>query len=440
MKKSFFICLVVLSAFNILAENTGKNTKELDIDECYSIAERRNPDYIKAKYELKASGAELQKAAGSFGPALSLSGGYQPLYRASLISIPAGVFGPDEVSFPMGSQTYYTVRLSVTQPIFTFGKNFYGLKMAETGYKVAKIKFKKAKERLKLDVISAFYGALIAREMYEITKESLRRTKEMLDITEEKYRIGEASKLDLLMAEVELANTGPKLKEASDRKDISVDGLKMTLGMPLEEKIEIKGSPEYRKFRFTYKEVKRKFEKNSDDMRMAKAAADIGTYKKGLALSMLLPNIAVSGNLNYVSYEEELSADSSAWDNSWDVTVGLQWKFFDSFKTAADIKKASAEEEIQRINLQQAKSGLEIKLKELYSAIEKNTEIIEAAEKNINKAEESYKIAKQSYSEGLISRTDLTGAELGLMQAKIQRLNALYNYTTKLQEIKNFIR
>ncbi|MBP7792447.1 MAG: TolC family protein [Candidatus Goldbacteria bacterium] len=438
MKRSIFVFLtIIIFIFNLYADEKTGDVLELDFDACYELAEKQNPDYIKAKYKLVEAEADFQKAVGSFGPTLSLMTGYQPIYKATMVEIPAGVLGPTALSFPMGSQTYYSMRLSVTQPVFTFGKLFFGYRMATSGYRIAKIQFKKAEEKLKLDTISSFYGALIASELYKITDEAAKRTEEMLEITRKKYKIGEASKLDLLMAEVELANTKPKIIDAKNNLNMAIDGLKMTLGLDLKQEITLKGTPNLEKYDISYEDAKKMIGKYNDDYEMMKSVADL--YNSNFAWSMLLPDVALSGNLNYLSYEKDFSTSASNWNKSWDVTIGLRWSFFNSYRVIADVKKAIAEDKVQHINLEQTRNGLEVKLKSLYATLDANKQIIEAADKTIKQAEEGYKMAKESYKEGIIKRDDLVGAELVLMQAKMQYLNALYKYTTNLQELKNFI-
>jgi len=440
---------IMLLSINIFSEETKQNItqtaadeskKVLSFKECYLLALKNNREYKMAKLDREISEAQLAKAVASFGPVVSLTGGYEPFYKVAYIEIPAGVMGPTPVSFPMGMQNYYVLRLSLTQPVFTFGKTFFGYKMTEEGYNIAKINFKKAKEKLDLDIISAFYGALISQQLYKITEESLKRTEEFLKITQEKYKNGQASNFEVLRAKVELANTKPKLKSAENQYKMAVENLKNAVGLNIDDEIELSGDINYEKIDLVYEDVKKSFMENNDEKQIAKNLESLGNYKKALSFSMLLPSIAISANLNNYSTQEAFHRESKYWQNSWDVTIGLQWTIFDSFKNLATIKEASADAEKQKLNRENMENMLKIQLDSLFMQINESKEIIEAADETIKQAEEGYKIAKTNYVNGLIQSIDLMDAEIMLAQAKVNYLNAMYNYTTKLQTLRNFIK
>jgi outer membrane protein TolC len=168
-KNQILIFAFILLFFNIVFSDENKSSpKELTFDDCYKIAYENNRDFKIAKLDKQIAEAQLQKAAAGFGPSVSLVGSYQPIYKSMIIEIPAGVFGPTPISFPMGVQNYYLAIISLTQPLFTFGKVTFGFLLAKENYEIALINYKKAEEKLKLDVISGFYGALIAQEMSKV--------------------------------------------------------------------------------------------------------------------------------------------------------------------------------------------------------------------------------------------------------------------------------
>lgn len=425
---------------NITQTAADKSRKVLSFQDCYLLALKNNVEFKMAKLDKEIAEANLSKVVASFGPVVSLTGGYQPFYKAANIEIPAGVFGPNPVSFPMGTQNYYVLRLSLTQPVFTFGKTFFGYKIAEQGYNIANINFKKAKEKLDLDIISAFYGALISQQLYKITEESLKRTEEFLKITQKKYKNGQASNFEVLRAKVELANAKPKLKSAETQYKMAIENLKNSVGLNLDDEIELTGDINYEKVNLVYEDVKKSFMENNDEKQIAKNLESISNYKKALSFSMLLPSIAISANLNNYSTHEAFHKEKEYWQNSWDVTIGLQWTIFDSFKNLAAIKEASADAEKQKLNRKNMENILKIQLDSLFMQINESREIIEAADETIKQAEEGYKIAKTNYVNGLIQSIDLMDAEIMLAQAKMNYLNAMYNYTTKLQTLRNFIK
>ena len=446
---------VSMSAIAI-AQPSVEVATNLTFEDCYKIAADKNRDFKIANLDKSISEAELSKAVASFGPSITLSGSYEPenvqaplvipygspeygifsgLYQSAGITLTAGA----PLSLSLYPSYYYMSRVTLTQPLFTFGKTYYGFKMADEAYKIAQINFKKANDKLNLDVINAFYGALIAQEMANTLEETMKANEEYLRITKTKYENGQASNFDVLQAQVQYANSIPDYQRAADGAKLSLESLKNTLGVPLEEQIQLSGTPEYKKLQFTYDELKKKFEENNSDKQITEHAANLAGYQKNLQEAMFLPNIALTANYNYTSSDPAFHHEAWDWQSSWDVSIGMQWSLFDSFKNVASMKEASANDEKAKLNRENADNMLTIELDSLYTSLTQNGQIIEAADDLIKTAEEGYRIAKESYKNGLIQSVDLLNAETQMLRAKMNYLNALFNYITTAQKLKDFV-
>ncbi|HRU39269.1 MAG TPA: TolC family protein, partial [Candidatus Goldiibacteriota bacterium] len=319
------------------------------------------------------------------------------------------------------------------------GKTMLGFIISKENYRIAEINFKKAGEKLKLDVISAFYGALISKEMEKAMEETLKANEEYLRITKIKYRNGQASNFDVLQAQVQYSNTVPEAQKASDGAKLAMQMLKNTIGVPLDQELELSGTTEYRKFEMTFAEVKKKFMEKNDDREIVESRVKMARAARNLSYAMLLPNIALSLNATYLNGNRDFSMDRENWQTSWDGTVGFQWTFYDGFKNIAAIKEGMANYEKAELSKETAENMLQIQLEQLYTSLEQSSKVIEAADEVIKQANEGYRIAKESYKNGLIQSVDLLNAETALLRAKMNYLNAMLNYTTTAEKLKNFI-
>ncbi len=432
MKKTMLALVFGFAAFTAGAET-------IDFEKYIEITSRGNRDYMIAKEELNIAAADMRIAAGRFAPVLTLQGGMSPLVKPSVVEVPAGILGPSAMSLPLSSQPAWSSRVSLSQPLITFGKLEWGFMVQQEAYEIARINFKRAEEKLKLDAIAAFYGALIAKELKAINEEALKRTEENLKITKKKYESGEVPKLDFLRAQVEASNMAPEAVRAASQYTLALKNFKSAAGLPLEKDIEPSGEAKYAKFELSYDEAKAAFEKKSDEMQITKKVTDLQNKRLLLAGAMALPSIGLDMGVNYYTFESDFRADREIWRTSWDVSIGFSWAFFDGFRNINEIAKAAASVEMQKLNEEKTSDMLSMQFEKLYSTLEENRGIIEAADMTIKTAEEGYKTAKESYMNGLARPIDLLDAELNLMKSRINYLNALYSYTVAVQELKNFI-
>lgn len=419
-----FFVLLFTAAFStgVYAQDTA--VLKLSFDDFAALCAENNREFKMAKLDKEIAEAQLGQAAASFGPTISLEGGYQAVYN----------YLP-----PSPSRPWYAAQVSLQQPVFTFGKTLLGFKMSEEAYKLSVIGFKKAKEKLDLDVISAYYGALITKELMNAGKQSLKSNEEYFKITQAKYKSGQASNFEVLQAQVQYANSRPDARKAEDNYMLSMQMLKNTAGIPLDNEVELTGEPDYKKLEMTSDEIKKKFRDKSDDREAIEAVTRIAEYKKYLMGAMFLPNVAVSANYNYSSMDSAFHTEKNYWYGMWDVMVGVQWTFFNGFKNVYAFKEVAAAEAKQQLVKDNTVNLLEIQLDQLYMGMQESAEVIEAAGDLIKQAEEGFRIASESYKNGLIQSVDLMNAEIGLLKAKTNYYNALNNYLTSMQKLKNFI-
>jgi outer membrane protein TolC len=301
------------------------------------------------------------------------------------------------------------------------------------------VNFKKANDQLTLDVMNGFYGALISQEIADVLNETMKANEEYLRITKTKYENGQASNFDVMQAQVQYSNSIPDYQRATDGAKISLEALKNTLGIPLEQQIVLSGKPEYKKLEYSYDDLKKKFLENNSDMKLTQYAKELAGYRKNMQESMFLPNIALTADYNYTSSDPAFHREAWDWQSSWDVSIGMQWSVFDSFKNVAAMKEANADNEKAQLNKENVDNMLAIELDSLFTSLEQDRKVIEAADDLIKTAEEGYRIAKESYKNGLIQSVDLLNSETQLLHAKTNYLSALFNYITTAQKLRDFV-
>ncbi|MEK6797119.1 MAG: TolC family protein [Spirochaetota bacterium] len=418
-----------LVLFAIAAVALTAETRTLSFDDCYRVALTNNDDHRIARLDVEIAEAQFQKATADFGPTVTASGGYLASTRGALVTIP--MMG----SFEMSTRQPYTAQMSVNQPLFTFGRLSLELKIQEEQLRIAKVKLKKAGEKLKADTISAFYGALVSQESHRIQEESLKRAKEMLAVNQRKFAGGEASSYDVLRSRIEVDSTAPNVKSMKNAYEMSLKRLKAFIGMELSAPIALAGELSFRKIEIDYPEVEKRFRISNDDREIQERLSTISECRRWKAVSQLFPTISISANNVYSLSNYNFRWEN--WQNSWDISIGFQWTLYNNFKNVSDIKQASADAEKQRITQQSIEKQFRLQLESIYLSLDEYKDIIEAADRTVKQAEEGYRIARENFVNGLAKNIDLRDAEVALMRSKLNYLNALYNYIVKAEEFRN---
>ena len=91
------------------------------------------------------------------------------------VQIPAGFFGPEEQSFRANFVRQNVLRFDVTQPIYTGGRIQYGLAASQSQATSAQYQLDRARQSLTLELVQAYYGALLQQQGIAVAEEGLRR-------------------------------------------------------------------------------------------------------------------------------------------------------------------------------------------------------------------------------------------------------------------------
>ena len=117
------------------------------------------------------------------------------------------------------------------------------MKQIEFDYENAGIRYA---QRLNTErsITNQFYSVYMAQNNLAISKEELENTSQSFEIIRNKVEADLAAREELYQAELNLANAQSAVEERTVALENAKDQLKQTLGMPLNEDIEVKGEIE----------------------------------------------------------------------------------------------------------------------------------------------------------------------------------------------------
>ena len=124
---------------------------------------------------MRESDSRVSEARTSFLPTADASYLFTPAQQAAALRIPAGIFGDDEQLFRANFIRENVLRFDVTQPIYTGGRLQYGLAATESQAASTQHQFERARQALTLEVVQAYYGALLQQQGIAVAEEGLRR-------------------------------------------------------------------------------------------------------------------------------------------------------------------------------------------------------------------------------------------------------------------------
>ncbi len=259
------------------------------------------------------------------------------------------------------------------------------LLQAQAGLDLARQNYLMGLDSLALDVRSDFYNVLRLQNLLDIAQEGLESAERHEDIAGKKLEVGTATRLDVIRATRSVLDSQAGVSQARHSLELTQMRFRQTLGLPLDAPVLPK------------------------DMDMTVEPADIDLADD---LAFALENRDEVKQLQAAVEVARKNVELS--DNDYTPVLTLE---------QAKINLAKSE-----LQLRQVKELLALEIRQSYSALRDAEERIPVLQKGVEEAEEMIRLSELSYEADMITSTDLEDARIGLLAARNDYVNAVYDH------------
>ena len=411
-----------------------KEKLTLTLEKSISLALSQNPYYLASQERVDAAQAKLREAAAQFFPSLNSSGQYNLDEKVMVLDFPSFFPGQRPQRVAIDFTRNYQFSLSFTLPLFTGGRLTSGYNQAKYNLLSSQERVRQTSQETVFNVKKGFYTYLVAKELVNVSQEALDLAERLLQNVKNMYEVGMASRLDLLRAEVRVANLKPPVIQARNNVAIAELSLKTLLGLELVQPVEIVGELTYEPYEVNLEESLAKALANRPELSQVNFQKKMAAEIEKMARAQGLPTLAVSGNYNY--WADVFNFKERNWQNFYAFNLVLTIPIFNGFVTSARVAEAKA----MFREIEQTEKGLVdgIKFEVRVAILNMNQakESLLSQEKNVEEAKESVRVAELSYTEGLVTILDVASAQVAFSEARINYLRALYDYDISLVQFE----
>lgn len=388
------------------------------LDQAVSIAMEKNRDIEKAReYAQYVRGKYIEERAAAL-PQLSLAG--------------SALFSKDESEKIAGSAAQRlfgrTVDLTVSQPLYTWGKLSAAIRAAEVGLKTADEQLRLYRQAACRDVVEAYHDIQLARELYRLAQENRAQKLRHLDEAGRKFSAGVATDYDVLAAEVAAENTLPEVIRSENGIRLARERLRFLLAMGAEE-VDAAGSLDepavVPTLPASYEEAmqiaaQRRPELN--DLRLR-----IGIYSElvTIAGSENKPRVDLKAGAGW--HWASLNDPGPAQDTdgaAWNVGIYMTFPFFDGLRTSGKVAQARSDLRTKRIEETRLLDAIALEVRQAEFSHREAAEILKALSGTVKQAERLVQMAEKGYEFGVKIRLEVDDAQLNLLQARSNQARA----------------
>jgi len=408
------------------------------MDDAINLALEKNSDLKIAKMEVEKSEQKLREARSGLFPKLDLSGQYQRYIDKPVIFLPPGSpFGP---TLEIGSDNSYLVAAQLSMPLFALPL-YEGIGLASDALDIAEQNYISVKNKIIGDVKKSFLAVILTRETKDVMQQSLKNAEDNFENIKRLNSAGTLSDYDVLRAEVQVENLKPVVLQMENNYKLSLEALKVAIGLDANQNIDVVGEMEFDE---TYKipteaEVIEELIQNNPTLAILEKQVKLNDRNVSLEQAAYFPSLAGFGNYQYQTQANDFKFSDYNWVKTFVLGLQLQIPIFNGFKTQSRVNQAEIglnQAVEQKRNLTEA---IKTQALSVLYRVQQAVKRIEGQNKTVRTAQEGYEIAKRRLENNVGTQLEVNDAELALRQAKLNRLQAIYDFKTAEADLETVL-
>ena len=315
----------------------------------------------------------------------------------------------------------------IEQPIFN-ADALFGCRAAARAGAAARASESWARMGTQVDVVRAYYGALLAREQATTLDSAARAAHAHQRVAESQHRNGLATRSDALLAAVRAGQVDAELIAARGAASLARARLALALGAPADTSFAL---PEQLPDTGGIGRLAGAADADSigdrADVRAARLALDAATADRQRATALLLPRVNSFGRLDWNSSDTPFGGR-----NAWTAGIMVTWSPFSGGAELAERRMAAARRSEAETMAEATEARGQLELQEAATDLEVALARMAITGRAVEQSGEAHRIVARKYEGGLATAIELfdaaaeeTGSRLGFAAARYEAIVAL---------------
>lgn len=405
------LSLVILSPNPVMAAS-GQKTVKWSVQAAVQYALGHNPDTRAAMERINAAEADLKAARAAFYPQLEVAAEYSrtnnPMYSFGNI-LNQGMFS-DAIDFndPGTTDTLQTKGL-VQYRIYNGGRDRATVEAMGNHSQAFLMENDAVRLQLEFNVVKAFCTIVQAGEVVTSRQSALEAISASLAVARARFDEGSLLREDVLNLEVQQSRAQEQLIQARHSQSLAQRGFLRLLGLQGETvRLDPQATPA------------QEIPANPDAGKRPELKAMAARIKAREAMvhqarGGYLPTADLFGTYQV---DKGTALDEGS-GNSWTTGIRLNYTLFNGGRTGAEVERAQAQlrEDRERMRSMELAFGLE--MEQAVLALHQEEQRLKVTTKLVESAQESARLSRLRFMEGLVLASELIDTENRLTDARL---------------------
>jgi outer membrane protein len=404
----------------------------LSLSQAVSIALEKNPLKKAALADTRAASAEVLEARSFLMPHITFSEtatrGDDPVYvfgsKLRQQRFTTSDFNLNRLNTPLPFGNF-TTRFGGTWNLFDSFANWHGVRRAQDMNDAAAHQLDRTSQEIEFRVVQAYYGALLAGKQVEVADQAERTAKSIMERSQGRFDSGLVVESDLLSAKVRLAGREQELIRARNNLALALAQLNTAMGVPADSPYQpVEPAADRELPAPALADMEQKALANRPDLKRIDAQQATQQQSVSIAKSSFGPRLNA-----FAGWEmDNPTFLAGGGGNNWLGGIELQLDIFQGGAKRAALSRERALADKVAALKQAASDSVRLEVRQAYYDQDSSRQQVTVARASIAQAKESLRINQDRYDGGLITITDLLGAEEAAHRSQADYWSALYQF------------
>ncbi|HEX8392663.1 MAG TPA: TolC family protein [Longimicrobium sp.] len=431
----------VLAALAPLALCAQADTVPLSLAEAQRVAAENNPQFRRTEADVATAEAEVLRARGAFLPSLSLglrTGGSYSRRFTGVDQFGNTVVRDDPLDIKSSSAQQ---SLSLGQlTLFDGGARQKDARAARAGLQASQARVGTEGLRVRGEVERRYWDAVRASSLIRLEEELLRSARERLTATQSLLRVGVRGPLDVLAAEVTVAEQEQAVERArGDARRTELD-LRQSMGVLTGPPVALTDRPAdpFDPASLDAEALVARALASHPRLMRTDAAARQAEYRLDAARANRWPRLTAGASLGRSQFFSDYSGlkEPNPLDQAASFDLNLSYPIFSQYQNSARIQSARAGRDAaledtrgERLAVERDVRAALVELRNAYAASALAARSLELNRRRLE-------LARRQYQVGSLTSTELTDAVERAARAERDALRTRYEFASALATLR----
>lgn len=403
----------------LLIASATFDTDDFRLENAIEIVLRDNHTIQNAALAVEKADGQVRQARSIAGMKLGAN-----MTQTRLDEITSANFGGQNVA--LSKLDNQKIWLELSQPLFLGQKDKSAIRSSRLGRDIAGSSYTLTRQQMILAASIGYYSWLYAREVEDVGRMNQELAQAHYDLVKKRFGAEQASKYELLRAEVRLVQTQSAfLKDQNDAQLARLELLKM-LALPLETALNTSCRLEAEILKPDLESDLSQAENLREDLKIKRDEKRLANQAVVAARGEKQPTVALFGQFGSEDPSSKSGFGSLERKSYWLAGVSVNLPVLDAGFSSGKVLEAKSSLKQSETGYADSLEQAQLEIRKAILSLNTSEQIVNAQKENVKQAEETMRLAKVRYENGMFTQVDLFDAETAWSNARLMYIQSVF--------------